>query len=234
MDKKEAIKAVKNAKKLSRERNFKESIDLIINLKDLDLKDSKNQIDDFVELHHPKGKKIKICALVGGELESAAKKVCDKVVREDEFKKYDKKKAKKLADEFDYFIAQANVMPKIASAFGPVFGPRGKMPSPKAGCIVPPKGNIKPVYDKLQKLVKLTTKKGASVKALIGNEEMEEEKVADNLLVAYNHFVHMLPQRENNVKNVMVKTTMGKPIKVGEEIEEEKLKKKGAKKRDRK
>ena len=215
MDKKEIITAIKLARKETKQRKFSQSFDLIINLRNLDLKKSQNQVDDFVELHYPKGKKIKVCALVGSELESEAKKVCDKTIREDEFNKLDKKTVKKIGSEYDYFIAQANIMPKVAASFGRVLGPQGKMPNPKAGCVVPPKANLKPLYDKLQKFIKLTTKKGGSVKSLIGNEAMKDEEIADNILVAYQHFIHILPQGENNIKNVLVKLTMGKPCKVG-------------------
>jgi len=215
MDKKEIISAIKLARTASGQRKFSQSFDLIMNLKNLDLKKAVNQMDDYVELHHTKGKKIKICALVGSELEEDAKKVYDRTIRNDEFKKLDKKAVKKIAKEYDYFVAQANIMPLVAGTFGRSLGPRGKMPNPKAGCIVPPKGNIGAIYERLQKMVKLTTKKGGSVKTLIGMETMDDEKIADNILVAYNHFLHILPGAENNIKSVMIKTTMGKPIKIG-------------------
>ena len=103
-------------------------------------------MDTFITLPHTKGKKAKVCALIGPELEQQAKQVCDSVVLSDSFDRFkDKKDIKKLADSFDFFIAQANIMPKIATAFGRVFGPRGKMPNPKAGCVVPPNANLKPL-----------------------------------------------------------------------------------------
>jgi large subunit ribosomal protein L1 len=221
MEKKEIIDTIKKVRKISKKRNFNQSFDLIINIKGLDLKKNENKIDDYVELHNSKGKKVRVCAFVGSELESEAKKVCDKTIREDEFKKLDKKEVKKLCSEYDYFIAQANIMPKVAASFGKILGPKGKMPDPKAGCVVPPKANLKPLYDKLQKLVKLTTKKGPSVKAMVGSEDMKDEDVADNVHLAYTHFMHMLPQRENNIKNVIIKLTMSKPLKIGEEIPED-------------
>ncbi|MCK5107768.1 MAG: 50S ribosomal protein L1 [Nanoarchaeota archaeon] len=227
MDKKEIINAIKQARKETKPRKFSQSFDLIINLRNLDLKKNQNQVDDFVELHYTKGKKIKVCALVGTELEAEAKKVCDKTIRVDEFTKLDKKEIKKIGAEHDYFIAQANIMPKVAASFGRVLGPHGKMPNPKAGCVVSPKANLQPLYDKLQKFVKLTTKKGGSVKSLIGIESMKDEEIADNILVSYQHFIHILPQGDNNVKNVMVKLTMGKPCKIGAQNEAKVEDKKG-------
>src|SRR3989338_3533308 len=131
MDKKTVLEALKKLKEGSKKRNFVQSVDIIVNLKEIDLKIPEQQVDFFAVMHHPTGKKKKICALIGPELADEARKVCDKTILTDEFDSYskDKKLAKKLASEHDFFIAQANIMPKIASAFGKVFGPKGKMPN---------------------------------------------------------------------------------------------------------
>ena len=60
-------------------------------------------------------------------------------------------KIKKLAGEYDFFVAQANIMPQVATVFGKVLGPRGKMPNPKAGCVVPPKSQLGPLKERLGK-----------------------------------------------------------------------------------
>src|SRR3990172_6920050 len=122
-------------------------------------------------LPYNRGKKISVCALVGPELAEEAKKVCDGAILSDDFGKYpDKKEIKKLASKYDFFIAQANVMPKVATSFGRVFGPKGKMPNPKAGCIVPPNANLKTLYDKLQKTVRLYAKERPMIQIPVGNE----------------------------------------------------------------
>ena len=114
MDKKAIIDALKKAKENSKKRNFKQTYDLIINLKDIDTK--KVQINQYIQLNYGIGKKIKICALVGSEMLGPAKEVCDGAIPVDDFDKYsDKIKAKKLANSYDYFIAQATIMPKIAT-----------------------------------------------------------------------------------------------------------------------
>ncbi len=214
MRKEDILKALKEAKEKANKRNFKQKFDLIINIKHLNLKKSDNQFDDFVELHHSRGKETKVCALVGPELDSEAKKVCTKSIRQDGFSKLSKKELKKIGKEYDYFIAQANIMPQVASAFGQVLGPRGKMPNPKVGCVVPPKASLGLLYNKLQKTVKLSTKKGGSVKTIIGNEDMDAEDITDNILTAYNHFLTILPTGKHNVSEVLVKMTMGPAIKI--------------------
>jgi len=217
MDKNEIATALKFAKENSKKRNFKQSIDLIINLKDVDLKKPDNQIDIFVPLHFGTGHIIKVCALVGPELLSQAKDVCDLAISIDEFDKYkDKKVAKKLAEEYDYFIAQATIMPKVATTFGKVFGPKAKMPNPKAGCVVPPNANLKPLYERLQKMVKVTIKKDPLFQCLVGKEDSKDEEVIDNVLTIYNAVIHQLPNERHNIKSVYLKLTMGPSIKIGQ------------------
>ena len=116
MEKEQVQKALENIKENSQKRKFKQSVDLIINLKDLDLKKPDNLVNTYITLHYQKGRDSKICALVGPELLEQAKQVCDGAISVDEFDKYkEKKEAKKLASQFDYFIAQATIMPKIAT-----------------------------------------------------------------------------------------------------------------------
>lgn len=213
MDKDTLQKALKELKETSKKRNFTQSVDLIINLKDLNLKSPEEQVDQFVTLHHSTGKKIKVCALVGPELIEDATKVCDKAIRANDFEKFkDKKEIKKLADEYDYFVAQANVMPKVAATFGRVLGPKQKMPNPKAGCVVPPKFNIGPLYERLQNTVRAVAKTQPTVKVGVGKEDQKEEELIDNIMTVYKQVVHHLPKEEHNVKSVLLKLTMGKPV----------------------
>lgn len=215
MDKEQILSAIAKAKDISQKRNFKQSYDFIINLKGLDLKKQEHQIDTFVTLPHSRGKKIKVCALVGAELEEHSKSVCDFVILSDSFEKYkDKKEIKKLANSFDFFIAQANIMPKIASAFGRVFGPRGKMPNPKSGCIVPPNANIRALYEKLQRTIRANAKSAPLIQCGIGSEDANAGDIAENALTIYNSLLQALPNENHNIKDVYIKLTMGKPVKV--------------------
>lgn len=231
MDKKQVTQTLRKIKENSQKRKFTQSYDLIINLKDIDLKKPEESINLFIPLHYSKGKKAKICALVGPELLHQAKEVCDLAVSVDDFPKYqDKKQAKKLATTYDFFIAQATIMPKIATAFGKVFGPKGKMPNPKAGCVVAPNANLKPVYEKLQKTVRLQTKNDPIIQTVVGNETTKDEEVVDNVMTVYDALVHQLPNGKNNIKNALLKFTMGKAFPIGQEeaeggVKEEKPKK---------
>ncbi|MBS3113176.1 50S ribosomal protein L1 [Candidatus Woesearchaeota archaeon] len=215
MEKTEILEAIKACKENTKKRNFQQSFDLIINLKGIDLKKTDNQKEFFIILPHVTKTK-KICALIGGELKEQATEICDKFLISDDFAEYskDKKAVKKLTDEYDYFIAQANIMPQIATSFGKVFGPRGKMPNPKAGCIVPPKVQLNPIYDKLQKTVKAAWKKSLVLQVLVGTETMKDEEIADNIITYYNTVIGQLPNDINNLKSVYLKLTMGSIVKI--------------------
>ncbi len=213
MDEKSVSEALKKARAEGKKRNFTQSVDLIINLKDLDLKNPEQQVDIYAHTNHSTGKKQRICAFVGPEMKEEAKKVVDTVVTPDEFGGFKgKKEAKKLAETHDYFIAQANIMASVATTFGKILGSRGKMPNPKAGCVVPPKANLGPLCERLQKTVRLKAKVLPVVQCSVGKEDMEDSVIADNIMSVYSQLTHALPNHENNISKVIVKLTMGKVV----------------------
>ncbi len=215
MDLKKIASVVEEVNK-GKQRKFTQTYDFILNIKDIDLKKTENQIEFFTNLHYSKGRKIKVCALIGGELKEDAEKHCDKVILSDSFTQYaeDKKVTKKLAEEFDFFIAQATVMQKVATIFGKVFGPRGKMPNPKSGCVVAPKQALKPIMDKLQTTVKVSLKKGPVVHAFVGSTNQPQEEVVDNIKTLYDAILHNLPNEEQNIRSVYIKLSMGTPVRL--------------------
>jgi len=218
MEKKSIVEAVKKAKAAKKKGKFTQTIDLIINLKEIDVKKENERVEELVALPNGRSKPAKICAFVGAELKEAAEKFCDKVILSDDFAKWgDKRKNKKLARECDYFIAQANVMPLVAKTFGRFLGVLGKMPNPKFGQIVPPKANLEPLVKRLKNSVRIVAKKSPVIHCGVGNEKMTDEELAENILAVLEAVKHKLPKGEHNIASVLVKTTMGAPVKIGEE-----------------
>ena len=217
MEKKEILQAIKQARENSKKRNFEQSLDIIINLKNINIKKEDEKINTFFSLPHAIREKVNVTALISKELSTKAKSVCTEIVLDENFKSQDKKSIKKLAAKTDFFIAQANIMPKIAATFGRVLGPRGLMPNPKTGGIVPPTGEIAPVVEKLKSMIKLETKNEATIKASAGKESMKDEDLADNFLAIYNTVLHQVPKEKNNIKNVLIKFTMSSSFEVGKE-----------------
>lgn len=212
MEKTQIIKALEELHKQEK-RKFVQSYDLIVTLKDVDVKTK--PVDMFAVLPHSRGKKIKVCALVGQELAEQAAKTCDFVIRENDFATYkDKKKLKNLARSYDFFIAQVTLMPQVAAVFGRVLGPRGRMPNPKAGCVVPPSADLGSLKERLQKTVQLKSRNSPMVQCIVGSEDMNTEQVADNVLSVYNQVSKMLPNEEQNIKIVYLKKSMSNVVKV--------------------
>lgn len=216
MNQKQILTALEELRK-EKKRKFAQTVDMQILLKNLDLKKQEAKIDLFVSLPHSRGKKITVCGLVSGSLQNDAKEFCDRVILQDDFKGFanDKKTLKNLARAYDFFIAQADIMPAVATTFGRYLGPPGKMPNPKAGAIVPPKGTTKTIVEKLQNMIRITIKNDATLKCPVGKEGMNDEEIAANILSVYNAVVNTLPQHEQNVKDVLIKFTMSKAIVVG-------------------
>lgn len=214
MEKKNVINALKHVRETSSKRKFKQTFDVIINTKDLDLKKTEQQVDVFATLHYPKGKAVKVCGLVGPELSEQSKSNFERTILTDQFESFarDKKATKKLATEFDFFVAQANIMAQIAGAFGKVLGSRGKMPNPKVGCVVPPNANLRLLSEKLHKIVRLKAKTTPVVQAAVGSEEMKDEEIAENIVDIYNNLLNALPSHEHNMGKIFLKLTMGKPV----------------------
>jgi large subunit ribosomal protein L1 len=212
LNKENIKKALEELKKVPK-KNFIQSYDLIVNLKHFNPK--QDTIKFVAHLHNSLGRDVKVGAFVGPELLQAAEGVCDKVIKEDEIMDYkDAKKAKALAKECDYFIAQANLMPKVAQAVGKVFGVRKKMPDPKMGCVVPPGADLKSLKERLAKSILVDNRKSMNIQCYIGKEDQPEEELIDNIELLLKSIIEHLPSEGQNVKSVNLKLTMSKPVRL--------------------
>ena len=203
--KEELKKALLELRK-EKKRNFNQSVDLIINLKKFDVK--KNSINTFIKLPYKiKEKKI------GAFLEVKNKNI--ETITSEEFKRYsDKKRLKKLVKDFDFFLAEAKLMPKVATTFGRVLGSAGKMPSPQLGIILETDDEtISQLKEKINSSIKIKTKE-PSIKIMAGKEDMKEEEIIENIITIYEAVEKKLPQGKLNIKNIEVKFSMTKPIKI--------------------
>jgi large subunit ribosomal protein L1 len=209
----EAInKAVKKVRESKQKRKFKQSIDLAINLRDVDMSKPEAKINLEVVLPHPSPKPVKICAFAFGDTALRAKQAgVDKVVEREEIEKLggDKKAAKKLANGYDFFIARSDLMALIGKNLGPVLGPRGKMPAP-----VSPTADLKPVIERVRRLAKVKVGRLPTAGVRVGTEEMKDEDVSENIRAVMEALTGKLERGERNIKSVYLKTTMGSPVKV--------------------
>ena len=206
MNLKEDLKKALIELRKEKERKFNQTLDLIVNLQKFDLK--KNNINLFITVPH-KIKDKKICAF----LETKNNNI--ETITGNEFKKYSEKKAlKNLVKKFDFFIAQASLMPKVATSFGRVLGPAGKMPSPQLGIIMNVSDKtINDLNEKINNTLKIRVKE-ASIKLPIGKQNMKDEELIENILIVYNTILKALLKEKENVKNIELKFTMTKPQKI--------------------
>ncbi|MFC1686297.1 hypothetical protein ACFLZZ_04750 [Nanoarchaeota archaeon] len=201
------LKALNKLKESAEKRGFKQSVDLIINLSDIDLR--KTPINLFFSF--PNQIKVpKICAFLNNRSPSV-----DRSVTKVEINALDKKAIKRISEDYDFFLASGPLMGLVATVFGKSLGPLGKMPNPKYGGVimVEEEANIKKAVDKFKKAAGIRAKQ-PSIKISIGKEDMENEKLAENAETVYHALVAALPKNKDNVKSIMVKLTMSKPEKL--------------------
>ena len=202
-------KALDESKKL--DRKFKQNIDLVINLKNVDLEDAKNRIDEEIILPRGRGKESKIAIFASGELALKAKGKVDLIIKPEELEELakDKKKFKKITDEHDFFIAEAPLMPTIGKTLGVVLGPRGKMPRP-----VPPHIDITGLVKNLRQTIRLRSKANKTFHAIAGKEEMGKEQIAENIDTIIKRLESKLERGRMNIGSIHVKTTMGPSVRI--------------------
>lgn len=208
--KEEILKVIGEAKK-AKKRKFTQTIDLVVNLKNLDMNKPENRIDQEVVLPKGRGKGVRVALFADGELAHQSKGVVDTVIQKaeiDELAK-DKKKAKELAKNHSFFLSQTDMMALIGKSLGPVLGPRGKMPRP-----VPPNIDIKPIVERLKKTVKIRTKDRLSFHLPVGVEEMTDADLAENISTVVETLESHFGQDSQNVRSVYIKTTMGSSVKL--------------------
>lgn len=197
-------KVLEESKKL--DRKFKQNIDVVINLKNIDLNEPKNRIDEEIILPHGRGSEAKIALFASGELAINSKKHVDLLIKPEEIEDLakDKKKFKKIADDHDFFIAEAPLMPTIGKTLGTVLGPRGKMPKP-----VPPNADVSGMVKNLHNTVKLRSKSSKTFHTLAGNEEMSKEHITENIDAIIKRLENALERGRMNIGSLYIKTTMG-------------------------
>ena len=197
-------KVLEESKKL--DRKFKQKIDLVINLKNLDLNIPKNRIDEEIILPHGRGSEAKVALFASGELALKAKKHVDLLIKPEEIEDFstDKGKFKKVADAHHFFIAEAPLMPTIGKTLGTILGPRGKMPKP-----VPPNADVSGLVKNLRSTVKVRSKSNKTFHTIAGEETMSKEDIAENISAIIKRLESKLERGRMNIGSVYVKTTMG-------------------------
>ncbi len=203
-----SVEVVAEALEKAPERKFAETLEVSINLKDLDLTVPKNRIEEEVALPHGRGRPARVAVFGSPELLEKVRKVADLTVTSAELDEF-VKGAKKSVQTIDFFLAEAPLMPTIGKRLGVVLGPRGKMPRP-----VPPGSDPTNLIRSLQRSVRIRSKGNRTFHAPVGNRSMKPEEIARNVDALLQRVTAKLERGRSNIESVYLKTTMGPSVRL--------------------
>jgi large subunit ribosomal protein L1 len=203
----EIEEAVKKVLEESKPRNLTQSIDVVITINDLDVNKPENRLDEEVLLPNGRGKDVTVAFIAEGELAYQADKAgADIVIDKERLEELGKNRpeAKKLANSYDFFVAQSDLMPTVGRFLGPVLGPRKKMPKP-----IPASANPEVILGRLKSTVKIRVKDQPLIQSIVGSEDMTEAQIAENIDAIIDVLDRNLEQGSKQIKAMYLKTTMG-------------------------
>lgn len=202
--KEKILKAIKELREKSKKRNFSQTFDLIINLKEFDVKKPENKLNEEFTLPNGRGEDAKVLVF-----SDSLKELDVGILTSSDIEKLAKNKrfSKKLVRETDFFLAEAKLMPVIGKVLGQFLAPRGKMPKIIAG-------DVNYLVKSLKKSVRIRIKDSPVIQCPVGNESMKDEEIAENIEALLKYLETKLPKGKHNIGKVLVKLTMSNPIRI--------------------
>ena len=208
------VEMIKTVKADSKERKFKQALEIFITFKDIDVK--KNfSINEIIQL--PKtSSPAAVCVMATGDMSTKAKAAnADAVIGTEELDKFaaNKRESRKFINKYDFFLADTKIMPVVGKILGQLLGPRGKMPVP-----VPFDAPIESFLERFRSSIKVRVRGSLSLACKFGDETMDDADLAANAHTILSAIEKKLPNGEKNIKKILIKTTMGKPMKQVQEV----------------
>lgn len=217
MKKEEVLEALTKMRDAAKKRKFQQSVDLTINFKGIDFKKAENRLDLEVKMPHGSAKKTNSIAFIKDkDFAKQLEGLVSRIVMDQDISRLSKKEVQEIAESFDILMAEGPVMLTVGKFLGQTLAPRGKMPKPITQ-------DLKSVQNLIQTsagVTKLSNKKGKFMPLIhvsVGREVMQDQDLAENILSVYEAVESKLLARNQNIKSVIVKLTMGPAIKIGEE-----------------
>jgi large subunit ribosomal protein L1 len=212
LDNKTILEAIKQAKTQSGGKKFNQTIDMILDIQEIDMKAPESKIQEVVELPKPTGKPNKVCIVASGEFALKARNAkADFVLEKDALEGLsgNKKELRKVAANYDIFVVEAPMMPLVGKILGPVIGPRGKMPIP-----VPPSADVTAILTKNRKTVLVRMRNQPVIQVPFGTEQMSDDDLVENAQTILRVLDTKLKRGLKNIKFMFIKTSMGEPVKI--------------------
>ena len=205
-------KAISEVRTKTEKRKFNQSIELAVRLREIDFKKTESRISENLELPTPTSKEVKVAVVAGGDLATRARAAgADLIIGKDDLDKMgrEKKQARKVAQNYDFFVAEAPLMPLVGKTLGQILGPRGKMPTP-----IPPTAPIDDIIKRNRRNVRLKMKDQAVVQCKVGTEDMPDDALVQNIQTVISRLEGKLEKGPKNIKSIAIKASMGPPVKI--------------------
>ena len=205
------VEVIKKAKESDKTRKFQQSIEMIFVFKDIDVKKG-FAIRETVQLPKKMNKSASVCIIAAGDLGIKAKNAkADRVMNEAELVQLGKNKreSRKVINKYDFFLADTKLMPTVGKVLGQLLGPRGKMPTP-----IPFNAPVEALLERFRTSVGVKVKGSLSLSCKIGEESMDDADLAANANTIAAAIEKKLPNGDKNIRKIMIKTTMGKAIRL--------------------
>ncbi|WP_042685202.1 50S ribosomal protein L1 [Candidatus Nitrosotenuis chungbukensis] len=211
----ELAKMIKEAKTVDKERKFRQSVEMYVILKDIDVKKG-FAMNETIQLPKKLSSPTTVCIMAGGDMGLKAKSAnADRVISGDEINALaaNKREARKFINNYDFFLADTQLMTTVGKVLGQLLGPRGKMPVP-----VPFNAPIESFLDRFRSSIRVKVKNSLSLSCKIGDESMDDADLAANAHAILSAIEKKLPNGERNIRKIVIKTSMGKPIKQAQQM----------------
>ena len=205
-------KAISEVRTKTEKRKFNQSIELAVRLREIDFKKTESRIGENLELPTPTSKDVKVAVVAGGDLATRARAAgADLIIGKEDLDKIgkEKKQARKIAQNYDFFVAEAPLMPLVGKTLGQILGPRGKMPTP-----IPPTAPIDDIIKRFRRNVRLKMKDQAVVQCKVGTEDMPDDALVQNIQTVISRLEAKLEKGPKNIKSIAIKASMGPPVKI--------------------
>jgi len=208
----ESIAALLKNTNEEKKRPFTQTIELQFGLKNYDPNKEK-RFNASVVLPYVPRNKFNIC-VIGTETDVAASKAANSGgMTQDDLKllNKDKKKVKKLAASYHAFLASASLIRQIPRLIGPGLSKAGKFPA-----VINTNDSVADKIDEQKATVKfqLKSKKSLCLAVAVANVDMTPAQIQENIVLAINFFVSLLPKNWQQVKRIHMHATMGPSFKI--------------------
>ena len=193
--------AIQRALDESPERKFVESVEMSFTLRDVDLKEPKNRIQEEVRLPSGRGKPVKISMFAGGEMATKAKAAGIDVIDPSTIEDLggNKQLARKVANKSDFFLAEIPHMGTVGRFLGVVLGPRGKMPRP-----VPPNVDPGMIATGLKDTSIVRSRDRVTFHTAFGAREQGIDDLTANAIAIWDRVMSKLERGAGNIRSCYI------------------------------